>query len=149
MNITTSVVVLMVSSSLSQFHSHSITAQVVTTKNLFAHPQGLPGIFADILDFIPKYCSLLMELTSRGGLSEGEEHAHILKGFDFLVNAVWPDVVTLIEQKASLIFAPGDPNAFHKVSLVYLVASNLRVSCVGLGGYVYAPLLPTRDLSSV
>lgn len=94
----------------------SVTAQVVTTKNLFTHPQGLPGIFADILDFIPKHCSLLMELTSRGGPSEGEEQAHVLKGFDFLVNAVWPDVVTLIEQKASVIFAPGDPNAFHKVS---------------------------------
>jgi len=45
----------------------------------------------------------------------GEQRAGI-RGFDFLVNAVWPEVVTLIEARFGSIFAPGNPDAFHQVS---------------------------------
>ena len=45
----------------------------------------------------------------------GEQRAGI-RGFDFLVNAVWPEVVSLIEVRFGSIFAPGNPDAFHQVS---------------------------------
>ncbi len=46
-----------------------------------------------------------------------EEHDPRLNigGFDFVVNAVWPEIVALLDEKTSLIFAPGNPDSFHKV----------------------------------
>lgn len=40
----------------------------------------------------------------------------VVRGYDFLVNSVWPEVVTSIENKAHSIFAPGNPAVFHQVS---------------------------------
>ena len=40
----------------------------------------------------------------------------MVRGYDFLVNSVWPEVVTSIENRAHSIFAPGNPNIFHQVS---------------------------------
>jgi len=39
-----------------------------------------------------------------------------VKGYDFMVNAVWPEVVDLLETKAMSIFAAGNPENFYKVS---------------------------------
>jgi len=39
-----------------------------------------------------------------------------VSGYDFVVNAVWPEVVANIEAKTPSIFAPGIPNVFHEVS---------------------------------
>jgi hypothetical protein len=38
-----------------------------------------------------------------------------VRGYDFLVNAVWPEVVSDIESGTSSIFAPGNPAVFHQV----------------------------------
>jgi len=38
-----------------------------------------------------------------------------VSGYDFVVNAVWPEVVANIEAKTPSIFAPGNPNVFHEV----------------------------------
>lgn len=86
---------------------------------MLTHPQGLPGVFAEVLRFVPRHCSALLEatrphpLTSRGENGGGKGG---VSGFDFLVNAVWPEIVVTIEEKASIIFAPGNPDTFHKVS---------------------------------
>ena len=53
-----------------------------------------------------------MDITS----GRGNGHTVVVKGFDFLVNSVWPEVVALIEKKASVIFSPGNPDTFYKVS---------------------------------
>jgi len=39
----------------------------------------------------------------------------VVSGYDFVVNAVWPEVVANIEAKTPSIFAPGNPNVFHEV----------------------------------
>ena len=39
----------------------------------------------------------------------------MVRGYDFLVNAVWPEVVANIEARTPSIFAPGNPNVFHQV----------------------------------
>ncbi|XP_064402845.1 conserved oligomeric Golgi complex subunit 2-like isoform X2 [Halichondria panicea] len=87
---------------------HPYIDKLVTTKNLISHAQGLGGLYADILTFVPKACSLLVSITS-GGSSDNS-----VKGFDFLVNSVWPEMVSLIERKISVIFAPGNPDTFHQ-----------------------------------
>ena len=45
---------------------------------------------------------------SRGG--------EVVQGYDFLVNAVWPEIVANIEARTPSIFAPGNPNLFHEVN---------------------------------
>lgn len=44
----------------------------------------------------------------------------VVRGYDFIVNSVWPEVVTNIEARVPTIFAPGNPNIFHKVSCAVL-----------------------------
>ena len=74
---------------------------------------GLSEIYSEILNFFPKQCSLLLELTH----SRAHGQAPKVSGFNFLVNAVWPEVVAVIDEKISVIFAPGNPDTFHKVRL--------------------------------
>ena len=65
-------------------------------------------------------------MQDRGG---GEGCAN---GFDFLVNAVWPEIVATLEEKASIIFAPGNPNTFHRVrpyELMGIVAVVVSLVC--------------------
>lgn len=80
---------------------------MISTKALLTHPQGLSGLLAKVLQFIPQQCSLLLEVTTSGVPG--------VRGYDFLVNAIWPVVVDVIDRKASVIFAPGNPDTFHKV----------------------------------
>lgn len=37
-------------------------------------------------------------------------------GYDFIVNAVWPEIVSSLEFRMPSLFAPGDPDLFHEVS---------------------------------
>ncbi|CAI8025798.1 Conserved oligomeric Golgi complex subunit 2, partial [Geodia barretti] len=45
-----------------------------------------------------------------GGLTQPPR----VPGFSFLVNAVWPELVAMLDQKIPAIFAPGNPDNFHK-----------------------------------
>ena len=38
-----------------------------------------------------------------------------IKGYNFIVNSVWPEIVSAVQNNLISIFAPGDPDAFHKV----------------------------------
>ena len=102
---------------------------MVSAKSLLTHSGGLRGLYGDILSFIPDHCSLLLEIT-RGPLPSGHcaagaasggalsgSSAVMVKGFDFLVNSIWPEIVAVLEKKVSVIFAPGNPDTFHKVIL--------------------------------
>ena len=42
----------------------------------------------------------------------------VVRGYDFLVNSVWPEVVSNIEARTGSIFAPGNPDIFHAVSIL-------------------------------
>jgi hypothetical protein len=37
-------------------------------------------------------------------------------GYDFLVNAVWPEIVSFLETNSPSLFALGSPASFHPVS---------------------------------
>ena len=85
---------------------------------------GLTGIYSQILSFFPKQCSLLLELTHprpppSGGTTSGVGSPRV-PGFNFLVNAVWPEVVAVVEERIPAIFAPGNPDNFHKVLCVFV-----------------------------
>lgn len=84
--------------------------EVISEDFIKSHPQGLNGLYISILEFIPKHCSVLKEVTLGSRSSGGE----IVRGYDFLVNAVWPEIISNIEARVPSIFAPGNPDVFHE-----------------------------------
>lgn len=83
--------------------------EVITEAFLRSSGQGLEGMFNKVLDFIPTHCRVLRDITCPGA-SSGE----MVRGYDFLVNAVWPEIVANLEARTPSIFAPGNPEIFHQ-----------------------------------
>eukprot|EP00118_Oscarella_pearsei_P009107 m.50469 g.50469 ORF g.50469 m.50469 type:complete len:372 (+) comp34073_c0_seq4:605-1720(+) len=95
--------------------------KAIRSSALSSHPRGLEGIYERALEFISSCCVMILDLTCLPGSHarlrhrEGDvEHAALVQGYDFLVNAVWPEMVDLVESELAEIFAPGDPDAFHE-----------------------------------
>ncbi|XP_052769942.1 conserved oligomeric Golgi complex subunit 2-like [Mya arenaria] len=82
---------------------------IITEQFIKSNHNGLKGMLDKILEFIPTHCKLLTEVTSRVSSGTGEA----IRGYDFVVNSVWPEVVSSIEAKTSSIFAPGNPDIFQ------------------------------------
>lgn len=76
--------------------------------------KNLKAMFQQILDFIPQHCGILREVTTGGHMGAVES----VRGYDFMVNAVWPEVVSNIEARTPSVFAPGNPNTFHEKFLI-------------------------------
>ncbi|XP_019631010.1 PREDICTED: conserved oligomeric Golgi complex subunit 2-like [Branchiostoma belcheri] len=93
--------------------------EVITEAVLMSHPQGLKGLYSRVLDFIPAHCKPLREVTT--GLVPSSAQGEVVRGYDFLVNAVWPEVVSGLEKRTPSIFAPGNPSMFHQK---YLTSMN-------------------------
>ncbi|ESN96005.1 hypothetical protein HELRODRAFT_95171 [Helobdella robusta] len=68
--------------------------------------KGLKSMYDKVLEFVPKYCSPLTSITSNS--------LEAILGYDFIVNAVWPEIVHHLEFNTPSIFAPGNPDTFHK-----------------------------------
>lgn len=66
---------------------------------------------------------MLFKLTTETNHgSTKNEKEDIVKGFDFLVNSVWPEVDDAFEKKLSFIFSPGNPDLFYEVTINFLQA---------------------------
>ncbi|KAJ8308390.1 hypothetical protein KUTeg_013264 [Tegillarca granosa] len=92
--------------------------EVISEQFLRTSRQGLQGMYTKILDFIPQKCKLLKDVTSGNALTGSSE---IVRGYDFLVNAVWPEIIYNIEARTPSIFAPGNPNVFHEKFLTSML----------------------------
>ncbi|XP_041354010.1 conserved oligomeric Golgi complex subunit 2-like [Gigantopelta aegis] len=87
--------------------------EVITEEFIRSGSQGLRGMFAKVVEFIPKKCKVLKDVTSGGsGTTE------VVRGYDFLVNSVWPEIVSNLEARTPSIFAPGNPDIFHEKYLL-------------------------------
>ena len=75
--------------------------------------EGLEEICRKVLNFVSKQCKMLVNLTSENHSQNGRDHT--VKGFDFLVNSVWPEVDNGFESRLPFIFSPGNPDAFFEV----------------------------------
>ena len=106
-----------------------LSPQVISTKAVLLHPQGLAGMYTEVLKFVPEYCSLLLGAWQEHGTPPTGS------GFDFIVNAVWPEVVAMIDEKAAVIFAPGNPDTFHKVKFC-AIAKNVSLSGFSVGSCI-------------
>lgn len=83
--------------------------EVISEHFIKSNHDGLQGMFNKIIQFIPLKCKLLADVTSGAAVGGSE----VVRGYDFLVNSVWPEVVSNIEAKTSSMFAPGNPDIFH------------------------------------
>ena len=83
--------------------------------------KGLKNICNDVLAFVESDCQMLFKLTTEThhGSAKNEKD-DIVKGFDFLVNSVWPEVDDAFEKKLSFIFSPGNPDLFYEVNTNFL-----------------------------
>ena len=95
-------------------------SQVVSTKSLLTHPDGLSGMYAEVLQVVPLHCTFLLDvcasLQAPGGGGGGGNNSISHGGFDFLVNSAWPGIVSVLESKVPVMFAPGNPDNFYRVS---------------------------------
>ncbi|XP_022091249.1 conserved oligomeric Golgi complex subunit 2-like isoform X2 [Acanthaster planci] len=85
--------------------------EVIHARSLQNQPQGLKGLYVRVLDFIPKHCRLIRQVTSPMTSSSGQD---VVRGYDFLVNAVWPEIASSLETRTTSIFAAGNPSTFHE-----------------------------------
>lgn len=82
-------------------------------RNLSSKSHDVALIYAEVLNFIPAHCQPL--LYAVGHIHHNSAHSN-QQGYDFLVNAVFPEIVHGIETQLSIIFAPGNPDIFYKVT---------------------------------
>ena len=100
--------------------------EVISEKSFNSDPQGLKGVFQRVLKLILESLRPLILLTqpslsvtdssSNSGVSNGMVHTsghHVLKDFDFLVRAMWPEIVEKFEDNLSFLFSAGNPERFH------------------------------------
>ncbi|XP_034252790.1 conserved oligomeric Golgi complex subunit 2 [Thrips palmi] len=81
---------------------------VISEASLQSNPQGLKGVYREILSFIDNHMKDLLEFTSH------RERPPAVSGFFFLVNSYWPEVEQRLELHMPSIFAPGNPDNFFE-----------------------------------
>ncbi|XP_077145232.1 conserved oligomeric Golgi complex subunit 2 [Ranitomeya variabilis] len=85
--------------------------EVIVEQYVQSHPNGLQVMYNKLLEFVPHHCRLLREVTG-GAISS--EKADMVPGYDFLVNSVWPEIASGLEEKLPSLFNPGNPSIFHQ-----------------------------------
>lgn len=84
---------------------------IISEVSLQNCPQGLDGIYKQILECIDTKLKQLLALTE--GRSPTITITQI-KGFDFFLNSFWAEVEHRLETHMASIFAPGNPEAFYQ-----------------------------------
>lgn len=82
--------------------------RVISESSLQSNPQGLKGVYGEILKFIDIHMKDLIEFTSF------KERPPVVSGFFFLINSYWPEVEQRLEVHMPSIFAPGNPDNFFE-----------------------------------
>lgn len=86
-------------------HMHPIISEVA----LQNAPQGLNGIYNQIIQFLNERMRQLLLLTQRN-----DSGMATVQGFDFIINSFWVEVEKRIETHMTSIFAPGNPELFYQ-----------------------------------
>ena len=81
-------------------------------------------MYKDILAFIPNYCGKLIDITLGKTLSAHDvlnvnESMQSITGYNFIINSVWPEISSALQNNLTSIFAAGDPVIFHKVCFCF------------------------------
>lgn len=92
--------------------------EVVSDTYLKEH--GIENLCKAIIHFIDEECSIVLALTSETRRKANlmyDSKEQIVKGFNFLLNSVWVELVHAFEEKLPLFFSPGNPDVFLRVSI--------------------------------
>lgn len=87
---------------------------IISEQALQNSPQGLQGIYKQILSFVEQHMSPLLSLTCLPKDAEARSGVCRVKGFDFILNSFWTEVEQRLETQMSSIFAPGNPDQFYQ-----------------------------------
>lgn len=87
--------------------------EVLTEQSLNDDPKGLAGLYKRALRVIPDKLSVLLSLTHKvhDKTSSVQQQRHH-RDYDFLVTAVWPEIVEQIDENLGFIFSAGNPEKF-------------------------------------
>lgn len=81
-----------------------------------------------VIEFVRSDCRMLFDLTTeKRHDSMKDERDDFVKGFDFLVHSIWPEVDEALETKLPFIFSPGNPELFFEVSWTVFSVSFCKV----------------------
>jgi len=90
----------------------------------------------NVIEFAKSDCSMLLNLTTEKSGSGKDEREDFVKGFDFLVNSVWPEVDDAIESKLSFIFSPGNPDLFfERYSIMMKFVESFEECCTSFESF--------------
>lgn len=81
--------------------------RVISDRNLQNYPDGLTGVYNEILNFVSLKMKLLLNLTRGKSMK--------IKGYNFLFNSFWSAIEERIELNLSSIFAPAIPEDFYQM----------------------------------
>ena len=82
---------------------------VITEQSLSDDPKGLVGLYQRALKVVPDKLPVLLSLTCKARDKQKQRHH---KDYDFLVTAVWPEIVEQIDENIGFIFSAGNPEKF-------------------------------------
>lgn len=82
---------------------------IISEVSLQNAPQGLSGIYNQIIQFLNDRMRQLLLLTQAN-----DNAAATVQGFDFIINSFWTEVERRIEAHMASIFAPGNPDLFYQ-----------------------------------
>jgi len=84
----------------------------------------LTNLYAKILEFVPSCLSTVKEVISSSQTSEHRTgNESLLRGYDFMCGAVWPEICHQLMTRVNNLFSPGNPDMFHAnytVTLTFL-----------------------------
>lgn len=87
---------------------------IISESALQNSPQGLEGIYKQVLAFVEQKMVPLMTLTRLRSDGATQKVTCRVKGFDFIINSFWSEVELRLETHMSSIFAPGNPDQFYQ-----------------------------------
>ncbi|KAH9496136.1 Conserved oligomeric Golgi complex subunit 2 [Bulinus truncatus] len=99
--------------------------EIISEEFLQQHSKDVSVMFEHVVQFFPEKCSILTGITT--GSSGGE----VVRGYDFAVNSVFPEVVRNLELRTPSIFAPGNPDVFHKKFIACMKFLDEYEQCCG------------------
>eukprot|EP00794_Sanderia_malayensis_P020670 gene20670-22708_t len=92
---------------------------------------GLESVCNSVIGFIKADCDLILTLTSKAANASHQKECGI-KGFNFLANAIWPEIDFAFENRLSFIFSPGNPSLFFQRFKIMMKLLNHLKSFVAL-----------------
>ncbi|KAJ8684177.1 hypothetical protein QAD02_019969 [Eretmocerus hayati] len=84
-----------------------VVENIISEYSFNEDPLGLVGIYQKLEIILDDTLKELLEITLNPNRTS-------VRGFNFLVNSYWPEVEQRIEDYLPIIFAPGNPELFHK-----------------------------------